>query len=106
MTEQHVAAAGWYPDSDGTHLRWWDGTVWTAHVAPAPDTKMESAFVAERRRVYSHEMLYVADVHGVKVGRVNLGTGKVTMDLPDRRAEFDACVARWQETNSEPETPA
>jgi len=27
--------AGWYPDSQVPNtLRWWDGSVWTAHVAP------------------------------------------------------------------------
>lgn len=29
-----AAPAGWYADSAGT-LRWWDGTAWTEHVAPA-----------------------------------------------------------------------
>lgn len=23
--------SGWYPDSDGEGLRWWDGTAWTSH---------------------------------------------------------------------------
>jgi hypothetical protein len=23
--------AGWYPDPDGSGLRWWDGTTWTTH---------------------------------------------------------------------------
>ena len=34
MSEQS-AAAGWYRDATGV-LRWWDGTAWTAHVAPEP----------------------------------------------------------------------
>ena len=29
--------AGWYPDPDGSaRVRWWDGTRWTACIAPAP----------------------------------------------------------------------
>lgn len=29
--------AGWFRDPGGTEqLRWWDGTAWTAHLAPAP----------------------------------------------------------------------
>jgi hypothetical protein len=29
--------AGWYTDPGGSgHLRWWDGNVWTAHLAPQP----------------------------------------------------------------------
>lgn len=27
--------AGWYPDRDGTGLRWWDGERWTEHVSSA-----------------------------------------------------------------------
>ncbi|MET0956728.1 MAG: DUF2510 domain-containing protein, partial [Cryobacterium sp.] len=40
-----AAAAGWYADpSDGTQLRWWSGTGWTEHVAPAaPVTPLPSA---------------------------------------------------------------
>jgi hypothetical protein len=29
--------AGWYTDPGGSgHLRWWDGSAWTAHLAPQP----------------------------------------------------------------------
>ena len=29
--------AGWYTDPGGSgHLRWWDGSAWSAHLAPAP----------------------------------------------------------------------
>jgi hypothetical protein len=29
--------AGWFTDPGGSgHLRWWDGTAWTAHLAPQP----------------------------------------------------------------------
>lgn len=29
--------AGWYTDPGGSgHLRWWDGTAWSAHLAPQP----------------------------------------------------------------------
>lgn len=98
MAEEQTAPAGWYPDTDGVQLRWWDGSAWTAHVTPAPqpDATPELTLIVERKRVYSHDMLYVADADGVKVGQVNLGSGKVTMDQPDLRAAFDQCVERWR----------
>jgi len=34
-----VTPAGWYPDPSGDgRSRWWDGTRWTDHYAPAPGT--------------------------------------------------------------------
>jgi hypothetical protein len=39
MTDTGGAAipAGWYTDPGGSgHLRWWDGSTWTAHLAPQP----------------------------------------------------------------------
>lgn len=38
MTEGPTGAApGWYPDPlMANTLRYWDGTVWTEHAAPAP----------------------------------------------------------------------
>ena len=45
-------------------------------------------------------MLYVTDTDGVKVGRMNLDSGKVTMELPERRAEFEQCVTRWRAENT------
>lgn len=43
-----MAAAGWYPDPAGTpQLRYWDGTSWTEHVAPAaPGTPAPAAWEA------------------------------------------------------------
>ena len=101
MAEHETAPAGWYPDAGGTRLRWWDGTSWTDHFAPVPsgDPVPTAEFVAERRRVYSHDMLYVTDAAGTKVGRINLESGKVTMDLPELRSDFDEFVARWRAEN-------
>lgn len=101
MAKHETAPAGWYPDTGGTQLRWWDGSVWTDHVAPVPAAEPARAteFAAERRRVYSHDMLYVSDAAGTKLGRINLGSGKVTMDVPELRSEFDAFVARWRAEN-------
>lgn len=98
MTEHEAAPAGWYPDAGGIRLRWWDGSAWTDHVAPVPsaDPVPTVEFIAERKRVYSHDILYVTDAAGTKVGRINLGSGRVTMDLPERRSEFDEFVARWR----------
>lgn len=112
MAEQETAPAGWYPDADGTQLRWWDGSAWTDHVAILPTTEPAPtvALVAERKRVYSHDMLYVTDSAGKKVGRINLESGKVMMDLPELRSDFDEFVARWRAENiaasEADETPA
>ena len=36
-TSGPTTPAGWYPDPAGSgNLRWWDGTAWTAHLAPQP----------------------------------------------------------------------
>jgi Protein of unknown function (DUF2510) len=36
-TSGPTTPAGWYPDPAGSeNLRWWDGTTWTAHLAPRP----------------------------------------------------------------------
>ena len=106
-----AAPAGWYPDTGGTQVRWWDGSAWTDHVAPMPaaDPVPAVELVAERKRVYSHDMLYVTDAAGTRVGRINLGSGNVTMDLPALRSESDEFVARWQAEHIAPseavETP-
>ena len=102
MAEQETAPAGWYPDTGGTQLRWWDGSAWTDHVAPVPSADPVPAveLVAERKRFYSHDMLYVTDAAGTKVGQINLGSGKVTMDLPERRPAFDRFVASWRAENT------
>lgn len=33
--EQPSVPAGWYPDPNGSGLRYWDGTAWTTQTAPA-----------------------------------------------------------------------
>lgn len=101
MADHETAPAGWYPDTGGAQLRWWDGSVWTEQVAPMPAAAPTPAveLFAERKRVYSHDMLYVTDAAGTKVGRVNLDSAKVTMDLPELRSEFDQFVARWRAEN-------
>jgi Protein of unknown function (DUF2510) len=36
-TSGSTTPAGWYPDPAGSaNLRWWDGSTWTAHLAPPP----------------------------------------------------------------------
>ncbi len=101
MAEHEMAPAGWYPDAGRAQLRWWDGSAWTDHVAPVPPADPVPAveFVAERKRIYSNDMLYVTDAAETKVGRINLESGKVTMDLPELRSDFDEFVARWRAEN-------
>jgi Protein of unknown function (DUF2510) len=37
-SEGSTIPAAWYTDPGGSgHLRWWDGTAWTAHLAPQPE---------------------------------------------------------------------
>ncbi|MDQ1546231.1 MAG: hypothetical protein QOH69_1135 [Actinomycetota bacterium] len=37
ITGGSTTPAGWYTDPGGSgHLRWWDGTAWSAHLAPQP----------------------------------------------------------------------
>ncbi|MEZ5228075.1 MAG: DUF2510 domain-containing protein [Acidimicrobiales bacterium] len=36
-SEPNQPVAGWYPDPNGSQLRYWDGQRWTEHVAPYPD---------------------------------------------------------------------
>ncbi|HEX3707698.1 MAG TPA: DUF2510 domain-containing protein [Mycobacteriales bacterium] len=39
MTEPQLPPAGWYPDpQDAQQQRWWDGTTWSGHTAPAAAT--------------------------------------------------------------------
>jgi Protein of unknown function (DUF2510) len=46
-TSGATTPAGWYPDPAGSgHLRWWDGTVWTAHLAPQPTPEPTPQIVA------------------------------------------------------------
>lgn len=101
MADHETAPAGWYPDVDDTQLRWWDGSAWTEHVTPVPAADPVAAveFAGERKRVYSHDMLYVTDADGTEVGRINLGSGKVTMDNPELRSGFDQFVAGWRAEN-------
>lgn len=112
MAEHETTPAGWYPDNGEIQLRWWNGSAWTDHVAPLPTANPVPAmeFVAERKRIYSNDMLYVTDATGTKVGRINLESGKVTMDLPELRSDFDEFVARWRAENiaasEADETPA
>ncbi|QTX05646.1 NINE protein [Agromyces archimandritae] len=54
MTDaQHTAPAGWYPDPETKHLRWWDGTRWAQFApptsqpyAPPPPWKSTGAAIA------------------------------------------------------------
>jgi hypothetical protein len=42
MDANNPTPAGWYPDPNSSNAesrRWWDGTVWTAHVSTEPDQR-------------------------------------------------------------------
>lgn len=107
MSDHESTPAGWYPEAEGRQLRWWDGSAWTDHVAPAPSPNAPAAveLVAERKRIYSHDVLYVTDSSGTKVGRINLDSGEVTMDRPEMRAEFDQFIERWRAHRAASEPP-
>jgi len=51
-----LPAAAWFPDpADPSSLRWWDGTQWTTHVAPAqPHVAPEPAPVPAPAPVFQH----------------------------------------------------
>jgi hypothetical protein len=98
---------GWYVDPGSGRLRYFDGYGRTARVASAdsgwiPKTGPslsewgEPNFVVERKTIYGNKMLYVSHPDGVKVGRINIDTGKVSMDQPELRVHFDRAVALWR----------
>ncbi len=79
MIDRQPADAGWYPDVSGK----------------------QPGLTAERKRIYANDMLYVTDAAGTRVGSIDLGSGKVTVDQPERRAEFDEFIARWRASATE-----
>ena len=69
------------------------------------DATSNSELVSERRNVYGNEMLYVSLGDGAKVGHINLGTGKVTMEQPDLHGQFDRAVEIWRAGNHSSAVP-
>lgn len=49
-TASETAAPGWYPDASGGR-RWWDGTRWTEHTAPAASATLQRTPLPEGTRV-------------------------------------------------------
>jgi Protein of unknown function (DUF2510) len=35
----HLPPASWYPDPEGTGLRWWNGSAWSHHRHPSPELR-------------------------------------------------------------------
>lgn len=62
-TATGLPPAGWYPDAaDASSRRWWDGTAWTAHVAPlAPAPLIADVPLLERpAEMSSHDYALIA----------------------------------------------
>lgn len=55
--------AGWYPQSDGTQ-RYWDGSQWTSHVAPAsaPSAPSASPTLSAKRAWYQRKRVIIPAV--------------------------------------------
>lgn len=117
--EGSETAEGWYDDPVVFgQLRYFDGHTWTEHVASAdsgwlPKVRTSLAgpdepnLVVERKTIYGNKMLYVSQPDGTKVGRINIDTGKVTMDQPGLRPRFDGAVATWLLADKQgPDRPA
>lgn len=50
----HMPAPGWYPDAAGSgRLRWWDGTAWTEHLAPARAVPPARPQISDNTPVYN-----------------------------------------------------
>lgn len=58
--------------------------------------------ILTRGKVYGHEMAYAADAAGTRLGRMNLGTGKVTVEAGSDRDEVDAALRGFARTLDDP----
>lgn len=61
---QLVPPAGWYPDPQGSGLRWWDGESWTQHFQPNPGAGSAGPPTQTERDIYQ-AMLRVVLVLGI-----------------------------------------
>ena len=103
---------GWYVNPGPGRPRYFDGHAWTERAASADSGWIPKAgpsftepgepnFVIERKTIYGNKMLYVSHPDGAKVGRINVDTGKVSMDQPELRVQFDRAVASWRPSEGE-----
>lgn len=91
---------------DTDENRWLSGEPRTPVTSDLGGSQGKDELVAIRKRVYGHDMLYVSQPDGSKIGRINLETGRITMDRAELRDIFDRFVAGWRATHMGQQPPS
>ncbi|NLH65418.1 MAG: hypothetical protein GX471_04445 [Candidatus Microthrix parvicella] len=76
----------------GDEVRRLSGEPRTSTIAASGHNQATGGLIGRRKRVYGNDMLYVTAPDGSKIGRVNLETGRVTMDQAILRDMLDRFV--------------
>ena len=91
---------------DTDENRWLSGEPRTPVTSDLGGSQGKDELVAIRKRVYGHDMLFVSQPDGSKIGRINLETGRITMDRAELRDIFDRFVAGWRATHMGQQPPS
>ncbi len=90
----------------GDEVRRLSGEPRTSTIAASGHNQATGGLIGRRKRVYGNDMLYVTAPDGSKIGRVNLETGRVTMDLAILRDMLDRFVKDWRATHMGAQPPS